>query len=107
MLWRALARKGRKTRDGGGGNRCGERGRLDMLGVGSLEKQLLVSFGNNDLESSGGAMGGAFPYSNGKITFIPTTAASASQLGQILCGIGTRNCLLQQTESHFCEQMGR
>lgn len=78
-----------------------------MLGVGSLEKQLLVSFGNNDLESSGGAMGGAFPYSNGKITFIPTTAASASQLGQILCGIGTRNCLLQQTESHFCEQMGR
>lgn len=60
MLWRALARKGRKTRDGGGGDRCGERGRLDMLGVGSLEKQLLVSFGNNDLESSGGAMGGAF-----------------------------------------------
>lgn len=81
MPWRALVRKGRKTRDGGGGNRCGGRGRLGMLGVGSLEKQLLVFFGNNDLESLGGAMGGAFPYSDGKITFIQTTAASASQQG--------------------------
>lgn len=68
--------------------------------MGSLEKQLFLFSDNNDLESSGGARGGtrwtldtqlgylgsmgwAFPYNNGKVTFISITAASALKLEQI------------------------
>lgn len=64
--------------------------------MGSLVKQLFFFSGNNDLEGPGAArewgqvdtgcsawlLGipweGASPYSSGKVTVIPTTAASAS-----------------------------